>query len=77
MAGLFIGNQTFKRCSSQLAFLVTGIILALIGNYLRSLYLAITAHRNGIEELERMHAAAGWGIFAFYGDWRGINRLVG
>jgi exosortase len=65
MAGLFIGNLTFKRFGAQLIFLLAGIALALTGNFLRSLYLSITAHRHGIEALERMHDAAGWSIFAF------------
>ena len=65
MAGLFIGNLMFKRTSSQLAFLLAGIGLALAGNFLRSLILSITAHRHGIQALERLHDAAGWSIFLF------------
>jgi len=65
MAGLFIGNLTFKRWGSQATFLLVGILLALTGNFLRSLYLSITAHRHGIEALEQMHDAAGWSIFVF------------
>jgi exosortase len=72
MAGLFIGNLTFKRFGSQLAFLLAGIGLALIGNFLRSLYLSLTAHRHGIEALEKMHDAAGWSIFLFTAGGLGV-----
>ena len=72
MAGLFIGNLTFKRFGSQLAFLLAGIVLALTGNFLRSLFLSLTAHRDGIQALERMHDAAGWSIFLFTAAGLGI-----
>ncbi|MBI2949096.1 MAG: exosortase/archaeosortase family protein [Verrucomicrobia bacterium] len=65
MASLFIGNLTFRRWGLQLTFLLAGMVLALTGNFLRSLYLSITAHRHGIEALERIHDTAGWSIFAF------------
>lgn len=65
MAGLFIGNLIFKGFGSLLIFFLAGIGLALAGNFIRSLILSITAHRHGIEALERLHDAAGWSIFAF------------
>ncbi len=65
MAGLFVGNLMFKKFSSQILFLVMGIALALTGNFLRSLFLSITAHRQGIEALKSFHDTAGWSIFFF------------
>ncbi|MBM3833422.1 MAG: exosortase/archaeosortase family protein [Verrucomicrobia bacterium] len=65
MAGLFIGNLIFKRVGSQILFLIAGIGLALAGNFLRSFYLTITAHRHGIEALKSFHDTAGWSIFIF------------
>lgn len=65
MAGLFIGNLTFRHFGSQLTFLLAGIGLALVGNFLRSLVLSLTAHRHGIEALERLHDTAGWSTFIF------------
>ncbi len=80
MAGLFIGNLTFRRAGSQLAFLLAGVGLALAGNFLRSLILSITAHLHGIRALERLHDAAGWSIFLFTATGLGflawlINRF--
>ena len=65
MAGLFIGNLTLKKTSSQWIFLVAGIGLALIGNFLRSLVLSVTAHRHGLQALDRLHDTAGWSVFVF------------
>lgn len=65
MAGLFIGNLTFRKFGSQFIFLLAGIGLALVGNFFRSLYLSITAHRHGIEALKTFHDTAGWSIFLF------------
>jgi exosortase len=65
MAGLFVGNLMFKKLSSQILFLVMGITLALTGNFLRSLFLSITAHRHGIEALKSFHDTAGWSILVF------------
>jgi exosortase len=65
MAALFIGDLVFRRTSSRVLFLGAGIVLALAGNFLRSLYLSLTAHRHGIEALHKIHDAAGWSILAF------------
>lgn len=65
MAGLFVGNLTFKKTSSQWVFLLAGIGFALLGNLFRSLFLSITAHRHGLSALERWHDTAGWSVFLF------------
>jgi len=65
MAALFIGDLMFRRTSSRVLFLVAGIVLALAGNFLRSLYLSLVAYRHGIDALHEVHDAAGWSILAF------------
>ncbi len=65
MAALFIGDLVFRRTSSRVLFLGAGILLALLGNFLRSLYLSFVAHRHGIDALHSVHDAAGWSILAF------------
>lgn len=65
MAALFIGDLVFRRTSSRVLFLVAGIVLALAGNFLRSLYLSLVAHHYGIQALHDVHDAAGWSILAF------------
>ena len=65
MAALFIGNLKFRRASAQSIFFIMGIGLALTGNFLRSLFLAMIAHHKGLEALKQFHDSAGWSIFAF------------
>lgn len=65
MIALFIGNLTFQRSRSRLVFLLIGVCLAVIGNLLRSLFLAVSIHQQGIEALDQFHDAAGWSIFVF------------
>jgi exosortase len=64
MAGLFLGNLTLKRLSLRIVCLGFGIGLALLGNFLRSLYLAWKAYRQGPQSIES-HDAAGWSILVF------------
>jgi exosortase len=65
MAALFIGDLTLKRRSSKVVFFVAGIGLAIVGNFLRSLYLSLTAHQHGLEALKGAHDTAGWSILVF------------
>lgn len=65
MAALFIGDLVFQRISPRVLFLAVGIVLALAGNFVRSLYLSLVAYRRGIEALHDVHDAAGWSILAF------------
>ena len=39
--------------------------LAVIGNFLRSLYLSLTANRLGPEGLKAVHDTAGWSVLVF------------
>jgi exosortase len=65
MAGLFIGNLMFKRMGSRWFFVLASIVLALGGNFLRSLYLALTAHWRGVDALKGLHDTAGWSVLIF------------
>ena len=65
MATLFIGDLTLKRPGAKLAFLAAGMALALVGNFFRSLFLSLTAHREGIDALKHLHDTAGWSVLLF------------
>jgi exosortase len=65
MAALFIGNLTLKRTGFQVFFCLGGVLLAITGNFFRSLYLALTAQHHGIEALKGVHDTAGWSILVF------------
>jgi exosortase len=65
MAGLFLGNLVLKRFSLRCVTLAAGIGLALLGNFLRSLYLALTAAVHGPEAVQSAHDSAGWSILVF------------
>ncbi len=65
MAALFIGDQSLRLRSSRIVLFVVGIALAITGNFGRSLYLSLTAHRGGPEALHHVHDTAGWSILGF------------
>jgi exosortase len=65
MATLFIGYLTLKRRFLQGTLLGIGILLAIFGNLLRSLYLSFTANAKGVAAVEKVHDSAGWSILLF------------
>jgi len=65
MAALFIGYVALKRNSLRLVLFGAGVVLAIVGNIGRSLYLSLMAHWRGIESIEKVHDAAGWSVLAF------------
>lgn len=65
MATLFIGYLTLKRRSLQVTLLGTGVVLAIFGNLIRSLYLSLTANSRGVEAVKQVHDSAGWSILLF------------
>jgi len=65
MAGLFIGALAVSRRSLRWFLVGAGMLLALFGNYLRSLFLALAAYRGGAEGVTGVHDVAGWGILIF------------
>jgi exosortase len=64
MATLFIGYLTLKSRWLQAALFGGGVLLALVGNLFRSLYLSLTANAKGVDAIKE-HDAAGWSIFLF------------
>lgn len=65
MAAIFIGYVSLKRNSLRLVLFGAGVILAIVGNIGRSLYLSLMAHWRGMDAIERVHDAAGWSVLAF------------
>jgi exosortase len=65
MATLFLGHLTLRKRSLQAALFGLGLLLAMGGNLLRSLFLSYTAHAKGLKAIESYHDAAGWSILAF------------
>lgn len=65
MAALFIGDLVLRRAGWKVFFLVAGVALAIVGNFGRSFYLSLTAHRAGADALKRVHDSAGWSVLVF------------
>jgi exosortase/archaeosortase family protein len=65
MAMLFIGHLTLKGRALQVMLFVAGILLAIIGNVGRSLFLSLMANAHGVKSLDRYHDTAGWSILLF------------
>ena len=65
MATLFIGYLTLKNRGLQVMLFISGILLAIFGNLLRSLFLSYTANAKGVAAIDTVHDAAGWSILLF------------
>jgi exosortase len=65
MATLFIGHLTLKRMGLKGLLVFFGLLLAIFGNFIRSLFLSYTANAKGLHALEAMHDTAGWSILLF------------
>ncbi len=65
MAGLFLGHIMLKRWSLRCVALLAGVGLALVGNFFRSLYLAVQAANHGPDAIKAAHDPAGWSILVF------------
>ncbi|MCC6233672.1 MAG: exosortase/archaeosortase family protein [Verrucomicrobiales bacterium] len=72
MAALFIADLVLGRIGPRILFLVAGVILAIVGNFGRSLYLALTASRRGVDAVAGVHDAAGWSVFVFTSTATGL-----
>jgi exosortase len=62
MAALFIGDLTLKNTGIKWLLFLAGIVLAIVGNYIRSLYLTLIAYHDGLEAIQAAHDLAGWSI---------------
>lgn len=65
MAALFIGYLTLRSYALRIFLLVSGVVLAVIGNVIRSLYLCLTANARGVNAVDAVHDSAGWSVLAF------------
>ena len=65
MATLFIGYLSLKNLGSKLFLFIAGIVLAVIGNLIRAIYLSHIANVSGIEAVDKFHDSAGYSILAF------------
>lgn len=65
MAALFVGDLMLRRTSWRVSLVVGGVMLAVIGNLGRSLFLSLAAYRGGDAGLNAVHDAAGWSVLGF------------
>lgn len=65
MAALFVADLIIKSVMLRIVFLIAGVLLAVTGNLIRSLYLSFSAYRGGEEAVEGAHDTAGWSILLF------------
>ncbi len=65
MATLFIGHLVLNRVGLKCLLVMLGVLLAIFGNLVRSLFLSYTANAEGLKALESMHDTAGWSILLF------------
>jgi len=65
MAALFVGDLMLKRPGWKVVFLIAGVMLAMTGNFIRSLFLSVTANRSGGDALKAVHDTAGWSVLIF------------
>lgn len=85
MSGMFIGFLLFKAWGWRIILVTISILLAILGNVGRTLFLCCQGAANGIESIRGVHDAAGWSVMAFTiagvgaASWLGVGaqrRLV-
>lgn len=64
MATLFIGHLSLTGRFFKWILVVAGLIVALGGNLVRSLFLSWVANSKGVPSVSSFHDAAGWSILA-------------
>lgn len=65
MVSLFIGYLSLRRWSSRCALLMTGVIVAVLGNLIRVFWLSWAASTRGLDAVDITHDTAGWSILLF------------
>ena len=65
MATLFIGYLTLERISFRGFLFVSGLLLAVLGNFIRVFSLSYSASIHGIGAVDSAHDVAGWSILMF------------
>jgi exosortase len=76
MATLFIGHLTLGRTALKCLLVLCGVVLAVLGNLARSLFLSYTANARGLHALESMHDTAGWSILLFTAAGVGVLAFL-
>jgi exosortase len=65
MMSLFVAWLKLTHRGLQITLVALGILWAVFGNFLRSLFLSCVANAKGTEAVNSYHDAAGWYIMAF------------
>jgi exosortase len=65
MSGMFIGFLLFKTWGWRVMLVTVSILLAILGNIGRTLFLCCQGAAKGIESIRGVHDAAGWSVMAF------------
>jgi exosortase len=85
MSGMFNGFLQFKGWGWRITLVLVSILLAILGNLGRTLFLCCQGAAKGIESIKGVHDAAGWSVMAFtiagvgVASWLGLGaqrRLV-
>lgn len=71
MASLFLGELWRLTISRRLALVIAGLLLALVGNVIRTTLLSTVASRAGMDAIHAWHDPAGFSILCFglVGTW--------
>jgi exosortase len=65
MAGFFIGFTLFRSVGWSLVLVLFAVVLAIVGNLGRTLYLCREGALHGVSAIQDVHDAAGWSVLAF------------
>jgi exosortase len=60
MVGLLLGKLFLKTYFMRLLIVLLGMMIAIPGNLIRTLWLTTTAHYEGMEAMNAIHDLAGW-----------------
>ena len=60
MIGLLLGKLFLKTYFMRFMIMILGMMIAIPGNLLRTLWLTTTAHYHGMEAMNAIHDLAGW-----------------
>jgi exosortase len=74
MVTMFVSYFVFNRQSQRLVLIISGVGLAILGNFLRSITLCLAANSGGSDLLNKIHDIAGW--ISFISMMGGIAFVV-
>ncbi len=64
MVALLMGKILLDTMGARVLLVFLAPLIAIPGNICRTLILSLSAHHGGLEQLKKMHDAAGWSILA-------------